>query len=548
MFHHGGGEEGELPRQCTSYLRKRQVAFDAAYLLYMRREFASDRFTRWAWADSSPQAGRDWFQCKEQYIKNADLVRVARAVDQLILSSDTMDGNELKECSGIIANCIMVHMKAPMAKGQGCSGVEHLASCFAQCNFLEAGDIATLQRYLSEYVSLTSDMGVDSGIRSFKIYSIKDVLPEWYHQRGPHEMHLEADIGMDDYAGDGAAAAAPQPHPDAAAPDPEPLLKYGLEVSGSLHIWSNLPKDLETKLHHWQRHMEKLKVFEALLGDNYHRERLRATCLRDSEMESGLFKKFSANLYEKRWFAVYNFVARSHELTKVLVHKWDVRRYVEGFSKDKADAEKDRKFNPHAVAHTLADPMFHAYNIFLLTVGNILRRLCAWMEACPCHASFVRALGSWRKRKVSWRSIFPNMVQPKCMVAGCRAPEVAAGALEERLRDIASMSCEDMMAAFPVDLEEDRKALTQDFGVARSYLELGLRLKFDCWSCLPWRLAALAHPADAVKMSTARTVLDLFDQSVQDGYQAKHHHPMRRSITTPRRGSSATTWPLRQRA
>ena len=516
-------------RVSTSYLRKRQVAFDAAYLLYMRREFALDKFTRWAWIDSSPQAGRDWFQCKEQYIKDADLAKVAKAVDKLILSSngDAMGSDDLKECNSVIAACVHVHMKAPMAKGQGCSGVEHLASCFAQCNLLEAGDVATLQRYLSEYVSLTSDMGVESGIRSFKISSIKDVLPEWYHQRDAQEVHLEADIGMD-----GEAVA--EPHPDAAAADPEPFLKYGLEVSGSLHILSNLPKDLETKLLHWQCHMEKLKVFEALLGENYHRERLRATCLRDSEMESELFKKFSANLYDKRWLAVYNFVARSHELIKVLVHKWDVVRYIEGFSRDKADAEKDRRFNPHAVAAILADPLFLAYNTFLLSVGNILKRLCSWMEACPCHISFVRALGTWRKRKVSWKSIFPNMAQPRCMLAGCRAPEIASGALEDCLRDIASMSCEEMIAAFPDNLsEQDRQAVIQDFGVARSYLELGLQLKFDCWSRLPWRLAALAHPSDAVRTSTARAVLDLFDQSARDGYQAKHHHPMTTKFLLP---------------
>eukprot|EP00974_Lingulodinium_polyedra_P103567 10026930-Lingulodinium_polyedra.AAC.1 len=69
-----------------------------------------------------------------------------------------------------------------------------------------------------------------------------------------------------------------------------------------------------------------------------------------------MFIEFSGNLCEKRWFAVYHFVARSHPLTKVLRNKWDVQAYLEGFSRDKADEDQDRLFNPRQVGTVLARP------------------------------------------------------------------------------------------------------------------------------------------------------------------------------------------------
>eukprot|EP00974_Lingulodinium_polyedra_P082702 8009744-Lingulodinium_polyedra.AAC.1 len=93
----------------------------------------------------------------------------------------------------------------------------------------------------------------------------------------------------------------------APASGPQPLLRLAVETPGLLHILSNLPKDLDEKLKYWRTHMEKLRIVEPLLTKRYHRERLQITCLADSKLESDLFTKFSGTLYEKRWFAVYDF-------------------------------------------------------------------------------------------------------------------------------------------------------------------------------------------------------------------------------------------------
>ena len=230
---------------CAKEVIRRQVGFDSAYLLASRREFAEEAggFSRWAWGDSSPQAGRDWFQCKETYIKNSDLLKVTEAIDILTCCLTLEDGRPpdhpdlldiAKPHNDTLASCIRQHMKVPMAKGQGCSSVEHLAACFVQACYLEAKDVDDLHRMLGEYVSFTSELGTDCGIRSFRVSSAEDVLPEWLQSP---KVELVPDMIVE--VADAAAPAVPE------AATTRPLLPTGLDVSGALHILSNLPKDIE---------------------------------------------------------------------------------------------------------------------------------------------------------------------------------------------------------------------------------------------------------------------------------------------------------------
>jgi hypothetical protein len=164
-----------------SMVRAHQVCFDIAYLMFTGEKFKAawqqggGGMSRWSWADSSPQAGRDWFQCKEMHALNQDLPALAAAVDALINDdqqqddSSAMTPDEVQACNRMIAKALRIHMKTPAAKGEGHSGTEHLAGCWALMNFWEAGSVSGLERICSEHVSFTSDMGTDSGIRGFQV-------------------------------------------------------------------------------------------------------------------------------------------------------------------------------------------------------------------------------------------------------------------------------------------------------------------------------------------------------------------------------------------
>ena len=501
----------------TSLIRSHKVVFDVAYTLVKREEFASaSSVTRWAWADSSPQAGRDWFQCKEQYALDSSLRALADAVDTLICAGDAavdLPPERERELNRTISASLRVHLKMPMAKAQGHSSVEDLVSCFAVTSFWDSGSCQQLRRLCHEHISFTSDLGTDSGIRSFQTTDVKSVLPCWLREE-PLQMGPDLD---DDLA----------ERPGMQRFDLGPLLPFAIETPGCLHVMTNLPKDLENKLSHWHTHMAKLKTIAPLLTENYHRERFRATCLQGCLLEDRMFEHFSGSLYDKRWFTVYFFVARSHALVKVLVQRWDVRAYTEGFSRDKCDDERDRKFSPHSVSSILQDPMFHAYNHLLLAVGLILRRLTSWLEACPCHASYVRAVGTWRKKPRDWSSIFPEMSRPRCPVAGCRAPELASGCLVDMLHMISEFTQADLARKLPHDLcESDKSTIFHDYSLARSYLQFGLELKLDCWKRLPWCLAALGHHSAEVRSRAARDALRQHEGSMLAGFRPEMHHPL----------------------
>jgi hypothetical protein len=527
-------------------VRSHKLCLDVAYLMLTGEQFRAAEqqggMSRWSWADSSPQAGRDWFQCKEMHALNRDLPALLAAVDALIIDQEqdtdsTMTSDEAQACNAVIAKALRIHMKVPAAKGEGHSGVEHLAGCWALINFWEAGSISGLERICSEHVSFTSDMGVDSAIRGFHVHAVADVLPTWLHDApsespfapaAGQQLLLQPDLGGE---GDLPVASAAPAFP---APPLRPLLEFAVEVPGSLHILTNLPKDLESRLHMWQAHMDKLKKLAPLLTVSYHRERLRATCLADDPEAEKQFLRFSATLYVQRWLEVYKFVSSAEPLIQTLVTRWNVHSYIHGFSSHKADQDKDGHFRPHEVRGVLDDPVFHAYNQLLMSIGRILRQLSSWLEACPCHGKYVRECGKWRKAPRKWKKIFPNMVHPSCPLAGCRAPELAAGAVQDMLETVGDFCHADLLQKMPKGLrEEDRISVFRDFGLAKAYFLMGLHMKFDCWSRLPWCLAALGHWSRQARVAGARRALHLFDDSCAQGFDASKHHPLTNRLLTP---------------
>ena len=72
--------------------------------------------------------------------------------------------------------------------------------------------------------------------------------------------------------------------------------------------------------------------------------------------------------------------------------------------------------------------------------------------------------------------------------------------------------------------EPDRAFIFQEFAVAKSYLLLGLQVKFDCWNQLPWLLAGLGHWKAEARKSTARKAIEQFDASVARGFPITLHH------------------------
>ena len=105
-----------------SFMRRRQVSFDGAFMLWKRTVDASAPVVRWVWMDSSPQAGRDWLQVKELYAREADLVQLYHAVETLALAyseSHDLTMDDEKDATQTIEASLHIHMRIPVAKASG---------------------------------------------------------------------------------------------------------------------------------------------------------------------------------------------------------------------------------------------------------------------------------------------------------------------------------------------------------------------------------------------------------------------------------------------
>ena len=188
-------------------------------------------------------------------------------------------------------------------------------------------------------------------------------------------------------------------------------------------------------------------------------------------------------------------------------------------------SEMRLKILPQEITKILADPWFDAYNTLLLEIGSILKTLTSWMEGCPCHTTTVSLCSRRSKKRV--KAMFRQLGH--CPVSGCRAPEIATGALEDTLQEVVTMSLPKVLEKLGASgdaVEQQRLQLTEELQKTKSYVRMCLQLKFDCYNRLPWALmglAALQHPK---QVGAAQKVLGLYSRSMAAGFDVTHHHPL----------------------
>ena len=505
---------------------KSKLFFDAAYV----RACAKESFAvvgghvRWAWGDSSPQAGRDWFLSKELVAAVSKLLDLSAAMDSLVRSirfGDQLSDDERHQCDMTLKNHLRIHMRTPQAKGEGHTGVEHLSSCFIFGCYLENLKLETgLEARLDEYASFTSDQGHESGIRSFRVSDLKSLLPPWL--KDPRVESLELDVHDVD-AHDQGNAVPPAPRERA-------VLENGLEIAGALHILSNLPKDLSSRLQHWKTHVEKLREFEAFLKYQSSREHFQATCPM-TESESSLFDSWSHTLHMERWFEVFFFVRSFVPLAMVMRRAWDHRKYMEGLPvkarEDDHTRGHARKADPVKIARLLEDESFHGYNECVKFIGGLLSSIRFRLEACPCHRDIYSADFGKSGRSSRFKKRFGTPMS--CPCGSCHAADLASGCMFEHFEEIANTTelklGQRLADCCPGLSSDEKQMILADFVAAKLYILLGLRLKFDYWLRLPWLFAGLGNVDPTVRTRVANQCINVFNSMLQDGVPLKSMHP-----------------------
>ena len=91
------------------------------------------------------------------------------------------------------------------------------------------------------------------------------------------------------------------------------------------------------------------------------------------------------------------------------------------------------------------------------------------------------------------REALQREVKCRCMLAGRRAPELAAGELERFLDCIQAQQSGDLMDTSKDLHPTQRNAITGDFDKGCSSMLFALQLQLQFWDSLPYSFCGLAH-------------------------------------------------------
>ena len=261
-------------------------------------------------ADSAAQAGHDYMLSTCIMIPEAQLEACFSSAQYMraswpsvVAASNSQDVAALREiaagrheCGEILKAGIITHRLLPMGLGQGSSGLEHKSRALARSLFAETQSLAALRASLLQVVSMTTDLGTESGIAGMAGPSLKEILPPWFSDG---DLQLDVD--------EAPAARNPQAHNfDQDEHLSDCFLPRAMAVPGLNHIVDNMCADCNRVMEGWDQWLAGFKPVVSLMHHNYLREKFIAVCIRNTRnswMESR-FQKGLPKYAEWRWGSI----------------------------------------------------------------------------------------------------------------------------------------------------------------------------------------------------------------------------------------------------
>jgi len=210
-------------------------------------------------ADSSPQLSRDWLLSSALVAKRSSLPAIGLAFRSLsqarlwrdqnleeIMPQDMVDRTKKEE--QFIATAFTRHYFLPVALGLGATNLLHKVASLLHASYFESHGLQGLRDVLQSVVSITTDLGTEVGVHTYKAHDIVKLLPAW--------MQTAPLLGPD---GEEAVPAAN-------ALQPPELLPRCVGIPGCLRLLHNMCVELHSKLEYFATYWEGLKQFELLLN------------------------------------------------------------------------------------------------------------------------------------------------------------------------------------------------------------------------------------------------------------------------------------------
>ena len=400
-----------------------------------------------------------------------------------------------------LAPRILLRPGVPTSVGSAKATVAHKAKAMLHSERLSSRSWSEALQKTNASFSRTGDLGAERALSGFRA-SLPDMFGEWIRSFTPNPSGFQVQDMQQ----------APQPHQP---PSSEGLdLQGEIFVPGMLHILDNLSHDLERCLTGWESFTTQLKHCCLLLKHPASRDRLFQTCLAVppwSSMRSKL-EGFTGHVYKQRWGSTLQSIQQITPLLPILVGAWDLERFGvrDSGRAEESQARGHAVLSVQIVDQALTGGLFQGYALGMLAIADLLQHISAWCEACPCFSkSDVAAFDSQDLEVL-------QLHKKQCPLRTRRAPELAAGKMEEFLTQVAHVTAARLLTEPKImSLQaSDRDLIFTDVAAAKQRILLVLQLKLSFWQQLPHAIFTLGHVDPSVVASGAARVLLLHDQQM----------------------------------
>ena len=488
-----GQHQFHVPHKTT--IHRARFTLDVAYMLWWRqrnhRWLQDGGSARYGLLDSSPQGGADLelvniLSIPKRFL--SELYFSAIALTSMWADDDLDNEDTFRQEAAMMAHMrskMFMHAMAPMVITSGRGDLPMKYHSFLYCQWLESMSVAELAAQLREFVSVTSDQGVEAGISRIRACFSHEMFP-WLHPQGAFE---------DDFM------FAPAERPQDAV---ELSLEGSVGIAGCLHIIHNSSSDLESAMGSYKDVVKKLRHVANLVRRRDTKERLLETCFSRAPAKylTKDIQRFRAKVYTDRWGEVAHCALEMRKIERALRLGWNKDLYGQGHQErqdEDVDAKNSTGCKVEVVDEAIRSEFWWGMLVVFSNIAKMLLMLFDWSESCVCHYN------------LDWTNASPTLGElwRKCPCRGKRAPCLVNGDIFFFINKIVETIAADLLTQLPARLSaEERTRCLQEFESARAHLVFVFVLRLSHWQAAPWCVFGCAHHLEAVAKKWLRYSLD----------------------------------------
>eukprot|EP00971_Amphidinium_carterae_P095361 1886900-Amphidinium_carterae.2 len=521
----------------------------------------------------------------------ADLPEAFTLANRLI-GGDALTTDEVLHILSWLGERLRMTRRLPAALGSAQSSLGHKLKAMTHAERMESASWSQVAHLSTCTFSRTGDFGTESGMSgtvsdiaalqgpwicqqapclAWQEDNFHIMLPQQGHVANSEDFEFEClSVGDRAYAGESLSYD----------------LTSELFVPGIMHITHNITGSLHTVLREWTHFTNLLTHVCRLLRNKWSKTRLLNTCFTQQPWAACRSKldTFSAAVYQGRWGSVTDAIEQILPLFPILKGAWDITRFGSADNTGKEANTGGKTLSVSVVNEAFTEPFFAAYALAMKEIATVLLHVDHWLQPqfpCSCltllacnyfpflqfqtsDVSFLRSEACPCKPRQRWdlhrqQHKLEKLCGKHCPLKGRRAPELAAGAVQELLQDMfnattgsrmpqnnkkqsRNMNKDKQFFPFLTGLlfqtpemqalgEDMQQIVLDDVARARQHVVLMFHLKLGCWQQLPYICLGLGHADMEQARTMGKRALELYAASPD--HALDEQHPLTLQLCSP---------------